>query len=100
MNGWGKKIGIAIAALTMISTVYLLVADGRYFPLREGDAVAGGMKSIVKALKFTEEALKKQAEETKDLKNKYYEEKSDRQQRKIEDMQRKIRRLETRPRAQ
>ncbi len=100
MNGWAKWISIFLVAIGMIAGHMVFVADGRYFPFREGVELAGGMKSISESLKFNLKAIKKWSKETEVLKDKYYEDKSDRQERKIEEMQRTIRRLESRPRAQ
>ncbi len=100
MNAWAKWISIFLGVIALISGHMIFVADGRYFPLREGVEVAGGMKSIAEALRITKEGMKKQADEMKEFKDRYFEDKSNSQQRMIEQMERKIRLLESRPRAQ
>lgn len=97
MNGWGKKIVIAIAALTFISSVYLMVADGRYFPLREGDAVAGGMKSIAESLKFNLKAIKALNEEQQNIKEKFLEDKNRRLEKMNQELKKRNRELQRRP---
>ncbi len=100
MNAWAKWISIFLGVIALIGGHMIFVADGRYFPLREGVEVAGGMKSISEALRITKEAMQKQADEMKEFKDRYFEDKSKSQQRVINEMERKIRLLESRPRAQ
>ena len=107
MNTWMKWLNIALAAIGMIGAHMLFVADGRYFPLREGVEVAQQQKTLVQQQKtnsrISQEVLrgfKKLRDDQADITKEWLRNKNELQEREMENLKDKIRRLQSRPRAQ
>jgi hypothetical protein len=84
----------------MLSGLMIFVADGRFFPLKDGVKLAESYKISSKIQRENYKALKRLNSRQTDMEKKWLRERDIRRKEEMERMRDKIRRLQNRPRAQ